>query len=73
MLRQAAIAGARAACAAFGLTPKAASLVTPPDGAVRGGPPDTGRRQRSVIDRAFQANTDIGATSSMPEPGATPS
>lgn len=28
-----------------------------------------GRRQRSVIDRAFQANDDNFMTSSMPEPG----
>lgn len=33
-------------------------------------PADTGRRQRSVIDRAFQRNEDDYATSSMPEPGS---
>ena len=39
-------------------------------GAVVGEPTDTGRRQRSVIDRTFQANEDNFATSSMPLPGA---
>lgn len=39
-------------------------------GAVRGEPADEGRRQRSVIDRTFQANEDNFATSSMPLPGA---
>lgn len=38
-------------------------------GAAPGEPADTGRRQRSVIDRAFQRNEDDFATSSMPEPG----
>ena len=38
-------------------------------GAVRGEPADAGRRQRSVIDRAFQQNDDFFATSSMPMPG----
>ena len=38
-------------------------------GAGRGEPADTGRRQRSVIDRAFQANDNNFMTSSMPEPG----
>ena len=37
-------------------------------GAVRGEPADTGRRQKSVIDRAFRQNEDIGETSSMPRP-----
>jgi hypothetical protein len=37
-------------------------------GAVRGEPADEGRRQKSVIDRAFQQNEDIGETSSMPRP-----
>lgn len=44
---------------------------TSSDGA--GGPPgiptDEGRRQRSVVDRAFQRNEDDYATSSMPLPG----
>lgn len=38
-------------------------------GATQGEPADTGRRQRSVIDRTFQANEDNFATSSMPMPG----
>jgi hypothetical protein len=38
-------------------------------GAVAGEPTDTGRRQRSVIDRALQRNEDDYATSSMPLPG----
>jgi hypothetical protein len=38
-------------------------------GAVQGEPADTGRRQRSVIDRALQRNEDDYATSSMPLPG----
>ncbi len=39
-------------------------------GGPAGEPADTGRRQRSVIDRTFQANEDNFATSSMPLPGA---
>ena len=39
-------------------------------GAVRGDPPDEGRRQRSVVDRTFQENEDSFATSSMPLPGS---
>lgn len=39
-------------------------------GATRGTPADEGRRQRSVIDRTFQANEDNFATSSMPLPGS---
>jgi hypothetical protein len=39
-------------------------------GAVRGEPADEERRQRSVVDRAFQQNEDFYATSSMPEPAA---
>lgn len=46
-----------------------ASTPTSGTGAVRGEPADTGRRQRSVIDRTFQANEDNFATSSMPLPG----
>lgn len=38
-------------------------------GASPGEPTDTTRRQRSVIDRAFQRNEDDFATSSMPAPG----
>jgi hypothetical protein len=38
-------------------------------GASPGEPTDIGRRQRSVIDRAFQRNEDDHATSSMPAPG----
>lgn len=38
-------------------------------GATAGDPVDTGRRQHSVIDRAFQRNDDDYATSSMPMPG----
>lgn len=38
-------------------------------GAQAGEPADTGRRQRSVIDRALQRNEDDYATSSMPLPG----
>lgn len=38
-------------------------------GAAAGEPADTGRRQRSVIDRALQRNEDDYATSSMPLPG----
>ncbi len=43
-------------------------------GAVRGEPADAGRRQESIIERAFQANEDLAATSSMPRPagGAYP-
>lgn len=40
-------------------------------GAVPGEPADEGRRQRSVVDRAFQRNEDDFATSSMPLPGGT--
>jgi hypothetical protein len=40
-------------------------------GAVAGEPTDTGRRQRSAIDRALQRNEDDYATSSMPLPGDT--
>ena len=40
-------------------------------GSVRGEPADEGRRQRSVIDRTFQANDDNFATSSMPAPGVS--
>ena len=39
-------------------------------GGVPGEPADEGRRQRSVVDRAFQRNEDDYATSSMPLPGA---
>lgn len=39
-------------------------------GATAGEPVDTDRRQRSVIDRTFQANEDNFATSSMPMPGS---
>lgn len=39
-------------------------------GAGRGDPPDEGRHQRSIIDRAFQRNEDDYATSSTPAPGA---
>lgn len=38
-------------------------------GAGPGEPDDVARRQRSVIDRAFQRNEDDHATSSMPAPG----
>jgi hypothetical protein len=38
-------------------------------GAQAGEPVDTARRQRSVIDRAFQRNEDDYASSSMPLPG----
>jgi len=38
-------------------------------GAQTGEPVDVGRRQRSVIDRAFQRNEDDYASSSMPLPG----
>jgi hypothetical protein len=38
-------------------------------GAATGEPVDTARRQRSVIDRAFQRNEDDYASSSMPLPG----
>ena len=38
-------------------------------GAVAGEPTDTGRRQRSAVDRALQRNEDDYATSSMPLPG----
>lgn len=38
-------------------------------GATGGDPVDSGRRQRSVIDRALQRNADDFATSSMPLPG----
>lgn len=47
-----------------------ASTSTDGAGAQAGEPEDTGRRQRSVIDRAFQRNEDDFATSSMPMPGA---
>jgi hypothetical protein len=46
-----------------------ASTSTDGAGAQAGEPEDTGRRQRSVIDRAFQRNDDDYATSSMPLPG----
>jgi hypothetical protein len=39
-------------------------------GAQAGEPADEGRRQRSIIDRAFQCNDDDYATSSMSMPGA---
>lgn len=39
-------------------------------GATRGEPADVGRRQRSVIDRAWDANERDYATSSMPLPGS---
>jgi hypothetical protein len=39
-------------------------------GSVPGDPTDEGRRQRSVVDRAFQMNEDFYATSAMPEPGS---
>lgn len=48
-----------------------ASTSTDGAGAPAGEPADTARRQRSVIDRAFQRNEDDYATSSMPLPGAT--
>lgn len=38
-------------------------------GAAQGEPAEEGRRQRSVVDRAFQRNEDDYATSSMPMPG----
>ena len=38
-------------------------------GSKPGDPADTARRQRSVIDRAFQRNEDDYASSSMPLPG----
>jgi hypothetical protein len=47
-----------------------ASTSTDGSGAQAGEPVDTGRRQRSVIDRALQRNDDDYATSSMPMPGA---
>lgn len=47
-----------------------ASNSTDSAGAPAGEPADEGRRQRSVIDRAFQRNEDDYATSSMPMPGA---
>jgi hypothetical protein len=47
-----------------------ASNSTSGSGAVAGEPADIGRRQRSVIDRTFQANEDNFATSSMPMPGS---
>lgn len=43
----------------------------PKAGSYRGEPADAGRQQQSSIDRAFQSFDDRGATSSMPEPGAT--
>jgi hypothetical protein len=46
-----------------------ASNSTSGAGAQAGEPADTGRRQRSVIDRALQTNEDAYATSSMPLPG----
>jgi hypothetical protein len=46
-----------------------ASTSTDGAGAQAGEPADTGRRQRSVIDRALQRNDDDYATSSMPLPG----
>jgi hypothetical protein len=47
-----------------------ASTSTDGAGAGAADPVDQGRRQRSVIDRAFQRNEDDFATSSMPLPGA---
>lgn len=79
MLRQAARNGSRAALAAFGLPTDAktafavglgASHSAEAIGAERGEPADAGRRQQSVVDRAFQRNEDDFATSSMPEPGS---
>lgn len=61
--------GATAAKAAFAVG-MGASTAGNGAGAVPGEPSDTGRRQRSVIDRAFQRNEDDFATSSMPEPGS---
>jgi hypothetical protein len=48
-----------------------ASNSTSSIGAPAGEPVDAGRRQRSVVDRAFQRNEDDYATSSMPLPGDT--
>lgn len=47
-----------------------ASNSTSGAGAQASEPVDTARRQRSVIDRAFQRNEDDYASSSMPLPGA---
>ncbi len=60
--------GATAAKMAFNVG-MGASTSSSGAGAVRGEPADEGRRQRSVIDRTFQANEDNHATSSMPMPG----
>lgn len=46
-----------------------ASRASAQTGAVRGAPADAGRRQRSTVERAFRANEEGFATSSMPEPG----
>lgn len=79
-LRQAATLGGQSALATFGLpgigpsktafnVGMGASQASSGAGASRGDPADTGRRQRSVIERAFQRNEDDHATSSMPAPG----
>lgn len=60
--------GASAAKVAFNVG-MGASTSTDGTGAAAGEPADTGRRQRSVIDRALQRNEDDYATSSMPLPG----
>lgn len=61
--------GVEAAKVAFNVG-MGASQSTDGAGAQAGDPADTGRRQRSVVDRTFQANDDNFATSSMPLPGA---
>lgn len=60
--------GAEAAKVAFNVG-MGASQSSDGAGAQAGEPADTGRRQRSVIDRALQSNEDTFSTSSMPEPG----
>ena len=60
--------GVEAAKTAFAVG-MGASNSTSGSGAVAGEPADTERRQRSVVDRAFQRNEDDYATSSMPLPG----
>jgi hypothetical protein len=60
--------GVEAAKVAFNVG-MGASNSTDGAGATPGEPVDEGRRQRSVIDRAFQRNEDDYATSSMPLPG----
>lgn len=78
MLRLAYESGIRAALEKYALTKVAGNVglgfssnIRSGPGAVRGEPADVGRRQRSVIDQAFDHNDTFFATSSMPAPGGS--